>query len=686
MPESAGPKFLDKKYSSLRTSSEVQSAAKHNYLHIGENLAQNNPSARIQNFLDRLNSLINPPSLEDYPDFDRKKRNLDILKRVLYEKFIIKPDNPAFSINPEIRDIMVAKRDNAGKPIDTEGKLYKLSAIDKQILQMYERGQGGDLVATDLSDLPRQFAEATITDQKNSLDSWIDYLSSSYAPYPDWLKYWTFRSILQMSTYDKDKKAFGNRSYDTTKTFPELNPEALSYVLDAIEKKYIVKQTDLSNLDINDRQRFEQLLAGENFAKLYAWAIEKIIHGSRELLNKTEGVWIKFPRNSDPMTYRPHIEMDSKAIEAEPLVPSLQKASRIGYSTGWCTAGESTARQQLKGGDFYVYYSLDRAGNPTIPRVAIRMEGDKIGEVRGVTENQNLDPYIYSVVEKKLQEFPDGKAYQKRTENMKRLTEIYNKSKADKDLTREEVRFLYELDGPIEGFGQGNDPRVYELRKTRDLNVDAAIILEYKPEQIALNLESINAFTKVYIHTGSIGSLEAGIFQKLQLYNVNEIYLSFPGRKIKIEKLKIDPIKTPAQLLRELELKGISIGEEAKAMMLNTDFTTLQSPIDLDLIRLRANDLPSYFSPPYVAIGDIYQAATDLGLDLCPPEIGPYLALHYGDELQNDETVNIAMKPILGLIFDIRRREDKLKLSSYRGTPYDRRFFFNEFIFCIPRS
>ena len=57
-----------------------------------------------------------------------------------------------------------------------------------------------------------------------------------------------------------------------------------------------------------------------------------------------------------------------------PLVESLK-----GYNTGWCTAGESTAKTQLQGGDFYVYYTLDENDEYKVPRIAIRMENNQIG-------------------------------------------------------------------------------------------------------------------------------------------------------------------------------------------------------------------------------------------------------------------------------------------------------------------
>lgn len=52
------------------------------------------------------------------------------------------------------------------------------------------------------------------------------------------------------------------------------------------------------------------------------------------------------------------------------------------------------------------------------------MQGDEIGEVRGVAPDQNLDPFIGKIVDEKLSEFPDGEKYKKRTGDMKRLTEI----------------------------------------------------------------------------------------------------------------------------------------------------------------------------------------------------------------------------------------------------------------------
>ena len=117
--------------------------------------------------------------------------------------------------------------------------------------------------------------------------------------------------------------------------------------------------------------------SSESFSKLYTQFLIELPAYSAEGLQETRGEWKLYPQVSDP----------------QPLVDSLE-----GYPLEWCTANVDTASSQLQGGDFYVYYSIDHLGEANIPRVAIRMDGNNIAEVRGITANQNLDPYIGEVV------------------------------------------------------------------------------------------------------------------------------------------------------------------------------------------------------------------------------------------------------------------------------------------------
>ena len=557
--------FLKKKYD-LHNAPEVKKQAERAEARTGEKVPQD-PSSRIQNYLDRFKEIT------DRKDPAERERGLEAIKRVLYRDNIIKP------------------KDIPRSYWETQRRLAR------------EQGHG-DIEIT--GQLREQQAEVIIADQKSSLDTWVDYLSSSDAPFPDWLKYWAIRSILGMGEYDKEKKEFTKRSKGTVKPFPDLNREALAYILDTIEAKYEKRIINLS-------EELGKLVKEENFAKLYAWAIEKVTPASVDQLTTTQGAWKKYPRGSDHA----------------PLVESLQ-----GHGTGWCTAGESTAQTQLEAGDFYVYYSLNQNGQPIVPRVAIRMQEDHIAEVRGIAEEQNLDPHIGEVVQKKMQEFPDGKEYEKKAGDMKLLTAIDNKMKAGEELFKDELVFLYEINNPIEGFGYEKDPRVKELRDQRDYWLDLPIIFDCLPEEIAWDKKAIDQNTKAYI-----GRLFPGIFKKFG--HLEHIYTSFPEGKIRRETIEIGG-KDAKQLEAELEKSGFQINDYAKFMMNSKDFKTEKKPEPADLVRLKVRDL---FSDKYPTTNELYKKAQDMGLELCPPEVGPHLRLNYKNQPLN-EWFRIAMKQI----------------------------------------
>ena len=302
-----------------------------------------------------------------------------------------------------------------------------------------------------------------------------------------WAKYFVIRSMVKLSSYDKEKKAFGNRRKDTVSPFPDLNREALAYVIDILHKK--AKQESIE-LDENNPE-LQKLIESENFGKLYAYAIEQVTPTEVNELMLTEGEWRKYSQGSDHM----------------PLVESIQ-----GHGTGWCTAGESTAKTQLQGGDFHVYYSIDKQGNYTIPRTAIRMQGSQIGEVRGIAPDQNLDPYMGKIVDEKLSEFPDKEKYKKKTADMNTLTLIERKQSKGEELTKEDLSFLYELDSRIEGFGYRRDPRIEELREARNIKEDLVSITGFKAWEISTEEEeALSGGIKFHYGDLDLGHLEFAV-------------------------------------------------------------------------------------------------------------------------------------------------------------------------------
>jgi len=350
--------------------------------------------------------------------------------------------------------------------------------------RMIEEGRGGDLQQAGVKEekyigkngqektnyffpekMLHQQAESLITDQKSSFDMWLDYLTSSDGDvYPMWAKYWAFTGMLKLSTFDKETHMFGRRTESTVAPFPDLDREALAFAIDMIVKK--ARKEGIP--DEQNDPKFLEILKTNNFGRLYAYAIEEVTPVERQELIEAKGEWVKYSQGSDHM----------------PLVKSLQ-----GHGTGWCTAGESTAQTQLQGGDFYVYYTFDKKGIPTIPRVAIRMEGNKIAEVRGIAADQNLDPYMNEVVDEKLSHFEDGESYKQRVADMKQLTEISRKIENNDNPTREDLRFLYEIDHRIEGFGYTKDLRIAKLLEGRDTRSDIVFVLGCKETEVSLTEE-----------------------------------------------------------------------------------------------------------------------------------------------------------------------------------------------------
>jgi hypothetical protein len=116
------------------------------------------------------------------------------------------------------------------------------------------------------------------------------------------------------------------------------------------------------------------------------------------------------------------------------------------------------------------------------------MEGNNIAEVRGIAADQNMDPYINDVVEKKMKDFGlEGEEYKNKSADMKQLTNLAEKIETGQELTKNELKFLYEVDASIEGFGYEVDPRIEELRSKRDKINDYVTIFGCRPEQVAFD-------------------------------------------------------------------------------------------------------------------------------------------------------------------------------------------------------
>ena len=332
------------------------------------------------------------------------------------------------------------------------------SYFQNQIELARERGYGN--IKLTIEDRKRMI-DQTIEDQKRSLDKWIEYFlyDEESKFYEMWEKYWVFQGLQSLGKYDKETHKFSKRDKTTVYPFPPVEREFIFTTLHLMEN-YIKDKTG--------DEEIKSALGSGNFKILYEYVIRQSMLKGEIQSNTTSGKWVKYEQGSDYNILR----------------NSLQ-----GYYTGWCTAaGESFAKEQLANGDMYIYYSLDNNGEAKVPRIAIRMNGkNKIGEIRGIADKQNIEPDIMPILEEKLKEFPDRNKYFKKEHDMKLLTLIDKKVDSNIELTLDELRFLYEIGSKIEGFGYSKDPRVEEIKAKRNNKKDCALIFNLKEEKIALS-------------------------------------------------------------------------------------------------------------------------------------------------------------------------------------------------------
>ncbi len=465
-----GEHFINKKNPDLNKSADVEheanrlkiKAIKDNDLdQSGQVKPKDNPETRLANFFEILKRTHEGHS-KDPLVFER-------IRKYYHNKYIIKPE-------------------------DIEDSVFMLeSRIARELGYSY-------VEITD--EYKKRKIQEIIEDQKHSLDLWLNYLSSNDAMYPMWAKYFAFTSLLGMGKFEKkvDEKTgketgiFQRRTRKTISPFPPFNAGALAQTIEAIVDKAKYNITNKTkrillnkSIKLSDED-YLKLISTENFSSIYAQFLIEVPEYSKEGLENTDGKWVKYLKGSNP----------------DELVKSLE-----GHPLEWCTRNKETARNQLKGGDFYVYYSNDKDGNPKIPRVAIRMSGNEIAEVRGIAGSQHLDPYITPVVEGKMKEFPDGEKYKKKSQDMKKLTEIEKKINRNIDLNKNELEFLYEINNKIEGFGYDRDPRIQEIIENRDLKKDLAFITGFKEEEIGINQEeALSGNIKYYRGSLNLNNLE----------------------------------------------------------------------------------------------------------------------------------------------------------------------------------
>ena len=363
----------------------------------------------------------------------------------------------------------------------------------EQILR--DNGQGRELSRDEKETL----AEDLIEKQRESINTWSNYLGDKDCPYPLWFKVYAFDGVSKMGLINKETKEFEKRDKSTVASFPTLNPEVLAKVYRNINEFYGVDKEDWLAQHPDD-EKLVSLVKSGNFPKLYAKELfeTKTIIKTPEKPEDIEGDWFTYQLGDE----------DELAKAAE--------------GTGWCIADPNVAHNYLSYGNYagndndweedednseednqnsskakFIIFKLKAPNSPdgysTNGVASIRLNPDgKVAEVSGLDGGQALEDSLVQTVKEKVLSLPGGKEFLQKFEDKQTLIKLDHKLQKGEDLTKEELSFLYELDRPIATLDTyREDPRITELKEKYGIEYALEKGIDVNKLVSNLNLDSI---------------------------------------------------------------------------------------------------------------------------------------------------------------------------------------------------
>ncbi len=204
----------------------------------------------------------------------------------------------------------------------------------------------------------------------------------------------------------------------------------------------------------------------------------------------------------------------------------------------------------------------------------------------------------------------------------------------------------------------------------------------FEPSIIARTPEEIGEDTRVYV-----GPLFKNIFHHK---NIEYIYTGFPEGEIIVQSLKVDIGGQPLKdLERNMEKNGLKISNTASEMLGRIDFTKqLEGKETRTFCCIKVGHFGFDTLPNML---QLYEKAKEFGLEVCPPEVAPYIRLQYTDQPNGASLIGTRTifanfnGEIVPHIFTLYRNESDVQLGSTFADPEFKWSFYRKFFFLLPK-
>ena len=507
----------------------------------------------------------------------------------------------------------------------------------EQILR--DNGQGRELSRDEKETL----AEDLIEKQRESINTWSNYLGDKDCPYPLWFKVYAFDGVSKMGLINKETKEFEKRDKTTVASFPTLNPEVLAKVYRNINEFYGVDKEDWLAQHPDD-EKLVSLVKSGNFPKLYAKELfeTKTIIKTPEKPEDIEGDWFTYQLGDE----------DELAKAAE--------------GTGWCIADPNVAHNYLEYGNYghsrnegidedssskakFIIFKLKAPnssdGYSTNGVASIRLDPDgKVTEVSGLNEGQAIEDSLIPTVKEKVLSLPGGKEFLQKFEDKQTLIKLDHKLQKGEDLTKEELSFLYELDRPIATLDTYNyqDPRIRELREKYGIEyvLEKGIDVNELASRLGPNdiVHNLDTFLE---HGADIDNIVSNLDPQSISYNLDTLLEH--GADIDVNKL---------------------VSNLARYAIVDNLDTLLEHGADIDVNKLASNLDPEYIA---YALDTLLRNGADINVNELVSNIGSgHIAFYLDDLLRNGADINNVIKKM-----DKKDIEDNIDLLREYGAKLD---------------
>ena len=186
----------------------------------------------------------------------------------------------------------------------------------------------------------------------------------------------------------------------------------------------------------------------------------------------------------------------------------------------------------------------------------------------------------------------------------------------------------------------------------------------------------------------TLGQVEAlvnklGGMEGVQRFLSGELIVSLPTKVWKTwNRINLGTGLKSSDFQKAIKSARMIVSDRANDILSKPNFQVAQSETEVELVVTSVSELG--FKDD-ARMKDIYNRAQELGLHLCPSEVGPQLRLKYGDQPKGEWFV-IAMKPIAdsngGLcLFDIGSDGGERSLNAVDGNPDSIWYGHNRFVF-----